>query len=267
MAVKLRSYIGYLKIGLKSQFAYKADKLMSVLLTLMGPFISIIVWHVIFSASRSSAIAGFSFTSLSAYFLIVAGLYIFTSPSFIDVMQEAVKRGSIVNYFTKPARLLPQIFLVGLPGVAVESVIILLPITLVAMYLLHASFAAYTILLFTMEAIMAFVMLQLISGLIGVLAVYTTEVWGIFSIVDWMVYLLGGGLLPLSMFPPGIANVLLALPFSSVFYLPAATLIGIMPVQLSFAYALLMLGWIAALAAALSFEWKYAVMRISVVGV
>ena len=267
MAANLRSYVGYLKIGLKSQFAYKADKFMSVLLTLIGPFISIIVWYVIFSASRSATIAGFNFTDLSAYFLIVAGLNILNTPGFIDVMQGAVKEGSIVNYFTKPARLLPQMFLVGLPEVLVESAIIMLPIVLVAMYLLHASLGTYTVLLFIMEAGMAFVMLQLISGLIGVLAVYTTEIWGIFSIVDWIVYLLGGGLLPISMFPPGIAHVLLVLPFSLVFYLPAATLIGMIPLQESLAYTLLMLGWLAALAAALNFEWKSAVRRISVVGV
>ena len=71
----------------------------------------------------------------------------------------------------------------------------------------------------------------LIDFLIGLLAFYTTQIWGIINVTNSLVIFLSGGIMPLGLLPSGISKVLMLLPFQMMGYTQIETLLGLLNVS------------------------------------
>ncbi|EQD33498.1 membrane protein containing DUF990, partial [mine drainage metagenome] len=76
--------------------------------------------------------------------------------------------------------------------------------------------------------------------------------------------LLGGAIIPLSLFPSYFGNVLYALPFQFMFYIPITEFTGIGTINPQI--FLVGLAWLAALIAIAYASWKFAFSKLTSAG-
>jgi ABC-2 type transport system permease protein len=85
-------------------------------------------------------------------------------------------------------------------------------------------------------------------------------------IVTWLTGLLGGELIPLSLFPPWLERLVEALPFAAIFSTPLSIYVGtIGPADYARALGIQVL-WIAVFAGIAAIVWRAGARRIVVQG-
>jgi ABC-2 type transport system permease protein len=113
--------------------------------------------------------------------------------------------------------------------------------------------------------IFGYIIATLLGFIVGSLALYLTDIYGINVSLMWLTTIIGGGMLPLAFFPQNMQHILLMLPFAFLAYVPAGTLVGML--SASTAVSLLPIGvvWIAAFAVIAYFMWKRMSVRMNAV--
>jgi ABC-2 type transport system permease protein len=100
----------------------------------------------------------------------------------------------------------------------------------------------------------------------GLLSFKVTNMWGMSQIMDAIVRLLSGALIPISFFPGVIQKIIFILPFSSLIYTPTMIYLGKLT-GLEVVKALsLQIVWIIVLAAIAKLLWKTMVKQLTILG-
>jgi ABC-2 type transport system permease protein len=102
--------------------------------------------------------------------------------------------------------------------------------------------------------------------LIGCLAFFTTEIWGLGVLRNGIALFFSGALIPLVMLPGALRTIAYSLPFGQAVYQPISLLAGIAPVQDAPRIILVQLIWLAALAVAARLAFLASVRHVTVQG-
>jgi ABC-2 type transport system permease protein len=90
----------------------------------------------------------------------------------------------------------------------------------------HYAITPFSLLRGTITLIAAAVLYFIFTSWVQLIAFWADQVWSLSAILRFITNLLGGSLIPLSLFPPGLQPVLKQLPFSCFIHLPAQTFLG-----------------------------------------
>jgi ABC-2 type transport system permease protein len=128
------------------------------------------------------------------------------------------------------------------------------------------SFSIKNTIFFCISSILGFLIYFLFEFCFGMLAFYSTYVWGMEIIKNGVLIFLTGQLIPLTFFPVIIQKIFDFLPFSSMNYIPVMIYLGKID-NLELVYTLIrQLIWIIILEIFSSWLWKKAIKRISILG-
>lgn len=105
-----------------------------------------------------------------------------------------------------------------------------------------------------------------VDWLVGCLAFFTTEVWGLGVLRNGIALFFSGALIPLVMLPSGLRTVAFALPFGQAVYQPVSLLAGIAPIQDAPHIILVQITWVVVLALAARATFLFAVRHVTVQG-
>ena len=141
-----------------------------------------------------------------------------------------------------------------------------IPLLLITIIFFHVSFTYIDLALFIAELVIGFMIANLIGFLIGTLAIFITEVYGLAAVVWSIMFLLGGGVVPLSFLPGRISYILYLLPFQNMGYLPTATLLGLATSTEIVKGTVVGIAWITGLFILSYFWWKRVNKYITSVG-
>ncbi|MCL5011416.1 MAG: ABC-2 family transporter protein [Candidatus Marsarchaeota archaeon] len=261
-------YLAVFKVNLKESLAYEVDIIFPIILVMLSVLVQIFVWSLVYSFSSSSSLNGVTLTALIAYFLILAPLQIiFSHWDIVNRMSSGIREGGIAKLLIRPISYITQTFLEVMPRHAIFFIFAFLPVTILVLMLGHFIVPIQTVFLFSIQLIAGYLTINLIAFLIGCLSVYWTNIYGISGGVDWIFYLLGGALIPISFLPQQIAGFLMLTPFPMVYYLPVATLLGIIPFNNAVQTTLLEILWIAVLIVMAKKVWSRSVKVMNLVGV
>ena len=192
------------------------------------------LWQAVFAATGRQRIGGFTFGGMVFYYVaaILVGRLVRGQERQISSAQD-IYDGSLSRYLVYPApylgmkyaehlgALLPALLQVLLFGVAAALVLPAPPDTTVSIGSL--AMAAVSVAL-------ANLLWFLIRYPIQAVAFWADNVWTLNVMVRFASEMLGGLLLPLSLFPEPLQKILLLSPFPYLFYCPVMTLLGRVPV-------------------------------------
>lgn len=262
----LRMYLSLFVVKFKNEMSYRVGVLLASLMLMLYSVIGIFIWLAVYTFSHVSSIAGITLTTTLLYFVIDGALAPVLGPSeIVDSMYTDIKEGTITTSLIRPMNYFSQLIVGDIAMIMPNLVMVSIPVIVAVVILANLSIALPIAILFVTYVIFGYIIATLLGFIVGSLALYLTDIYGINVSLMWLTTIIGGGMLPLAFFPQNMQHILLMLPFAFLAYVPAGTLVGML--SASTAVSLLPIGvvWIAAFAVIAYFMWKRMSVRMNAV--
>jgi ABC-2 type transport system permease protein len=245
----------------RSHLAYLAEAIARTLFLVVILYIFLQLWRVTYSETQAQQLGGFTLAQMLWYLSVTESMAI-SAPRVAQEVDRDVRTGALAVQLIRPisypmyrlwSSLGERCVRFGL-NFAVSAALAFLFVGAIPM-----SFAGF--LLFLLVLPIAFILDFVVMFLIGLAAFWLEDTTGLMLIYSRLLWLLGGLLIPLELFPESWQPILQNLPFATIIYGPARLFIH---PTLNDAIALLLRQGIALLILALSVQWIYriAIQRI-----
>ena len=271
MRKKLRIYLPFAANELKRQMAYKGAFYLFILISLFGSFISYFLWMAIYGSASQDTLGGLTRNEMVVYVFMVYVTGSVVAISISDWVSDDVVKGTVAMNLIKPidyrasliARAMgnmaysfcaPGVFIwIGLEIYKVK--VLQMPVTSLA-----------NVLLYLASCVMSFLIYVLFDFCFGMIAFFTTYIFGMLMAKEALLSFLTGQLIPLSFFPSAVQSVFNFLPFSSMIYTPVMIYLGKYEgSQLAFVLGR-QAAWVVILYLLGSLIWKQVTKRLVVLG-
>lgn len=268
---KLRIYFPFAVNEIKTQLAYRGAFYLFILISTFGSFVSYFLWSAIYGSSHQAILGGLSRDEMTVYIFMV---YVTTSLVAISISEwvsEDVVKGTVAMQLIKPidyrlsliARALGQmVYRFLLP-----AVFIWIGLELYKYFALGLGFTPISnVALYLLSCLMSFLIFVLFDFCVGMIAFFTSYIFGLFMVKEALMSFLTGQLIPLSFFPEVVQRVFDHLPFSSMIYAPVMIYLGKYQ-GMELAWVLLRQAiWIVILYALGTLIWHRVTQRLVVLG-
>ncbi len=252
------------KIGFFNSFVYMMDLLARAAFIGLIIFIFVQLWKAVYSGG-SGTIEGFTLAMMIWYLVMTESIV--TSPGrILEQIGEEVRSGDIAQKINKPynyilfnyASSMGKTLLAFTTTFIFGSLITFLMVGGFSLQLHHLPFILITVFL-------GLTLHFLFMALLGIFAFWLEDAHAMHFIYQKVVFILGGMLLPLEIFPSWLENISKVLPFSYIAYHPAKLWvmfrwINLWPVLIG------QLIWIALIIAGITIIYNICIRRLSVNG-
>lgn len=250
-----------LSLQARKLMSYRVNFWLNALVTFFVELaVAYFLWAAVFRETRRTEIGGFSLEAMVIYYVaaILLGKLVKGEERDLNISTD-IYEGALTRYLLYPTSyfgfkyaehlgsLLPALIQLGLFGVISLALLDLPPD--VAVTPASVAMAAGAVMV---ANLLHFLILYPLQGV----AFWADNVWALNVMFRFTSQMLGGLLLPLSLFPAWSQPVLDAMPFKYLFYFPATTLLGKVPPgewALGMAVAL---GWCGAMALVSRAVWR-----------
>jgi ABC-2 type transport system permease protein len=224
----LRLQAQIFNLGVQSNLIYRWNFLLRVLVSFVPLLGSVFLWNAVFAGQK--AFAGYTFTSMVAYFITLILVDTLTVPNEDDFqIAEDIRDGRINALLLKPIDYRLYRFYLYAAARIVHAAFAVVPLALAMIWLGHY----YTGLPWMMNfplALLATIGAAFIQFFfcfaLAMIAFWILDIGSITFIIYSIEFLLGGHIFPIDAFPAWLRDTCLCLPFAYETYFPAAILIG-----------------------------------------
>lgn len=267
----LRTYLPFASNELKRNLAYKGAFYLFMICSLFASFINYYLWMAIYGSNPGSTLGGLTKDEMVVYVFMSYITSLLAMISIARTVGQDVVKGNVAMNLIKPmdyrmsliARsfgtmayhfLMPGIFV--WIGLEIYKVLVLkLPIVPIS-----------NLILFLISVVFSFLIYVLFDFCFGMIAFFTTYIFGMQMAKDALLSFLTGQLIPLSFFPGVIQRIFDFLPFSSMVYTPVMIYLGkYTGMELVFVMGRQLL-WVVLLYLLGSVIWKQVTRRLVVLG-
>ncbi len=252
-------------LGLKRMFRYPWGLLMSLVIDPFLLVLNIFLFRTLFAYSGKADIAGYSLEAMVWYYACVQFIWYWIW-NFTDYnVGQRIISGDFTLDLIRPVSLfsyeLSRAVSLRLAGIVCEFIPSLILYSIFVPYPLM-TFA--TIFQFCVSAAIAFFMFFSMNFFIGLLGNYLQNTDALQAIKHIIIASLGGSLIPLEFLPDAITNVLIRLPFASLFHWPLRFFLGKGNGWIEFlTQSIFSLLWLAFFLLINTLLWKRAVRRFA----
>ncbi|MDF2700170.1 MAG: ABC-type transport system, permease component [Haloplasmataceae bacterium] len=224
-----KKYIPFLRANLMTMLTYRGTIIAWFLVETFSLVMMIFLWQTIYKGQ--SEINGFGINEIIIYFLIVGLLGIFASSDAMYTVSEELKQGQISMYLIKPINYKIRVFF-GELGNKIGLVSVMIPVSIIVIFIasmiwnLNFDFTIFDLLLFILFIPLAFLLIYEFSYLFGLLSIYTTNVFGLSILLNIIISITSGQLIPLNFYPKSVLFIVSLMPFQYVYNFPANILLG-----------------------------------------
>ena len=240
-----RRGIGFIQASYAETFAYKFNLFIGFFSNLVTFLIQYYLWKAVFVAGGGQF---YGFEQQAYLFYIAAGLVLnqLTTHDADRRLSTGIRTGDIVFEFLKPIKLIHKLWSHTL-GTHLGKSYALLPVIPVLFWFVDASVVELSrSLLFLVSLVFAFVLSFQISMLFGLLALWTTNTWGLFLLRHNLFPILSGQIIAipvlqqiatestnplLAALTHGFAQVAYWLPLQATYFTPSGILSGLIAVD------------------------------------
>jgi ABC-2 type transport system permease protein len=216
------------RITLRSRLRYLWDMAGSTLFLAVVMFVFVRLWTVTYQSSAGAGdnakdiqLAGFSLAHM-IWYLVATETIIMSMTPIHRLIEREIRDGDVAIRLNKPYSFLGYHWSVFLGEGMLKALILISVGGLVAALMVGGvSFAISSIPALLISFLLTSTLNFLFGAMIGLLAFWTEDVTGFYFIFDRVKWLLGGFLMPITLFPDWLLKVVEWLPFSLMIYQPA----------------------------------------------
>jgi ABC-2 type transport system permease protein len=251
---------------MQATLAFKANFFAEVVMRSLGFFIMIYLWKAVYA--QSGDIAGFSFTELLTYFLLVELFRNFLSVSTFEEIKTGVLEGKIANYLLLPLNSLYMYFARNVAQNMVSMLFFVIPVAILIVgtnYFVGPANLIYLLLTLAMVLIALFSSMFLYT-LFGSISFWTVETGNIIWAFNFIISFFAGKMIPVQFLPEIIRNIVQYTPFVAIFNLPASIYLGKFSYEELILQFAVQIAWMIGLYFLLVVVWKKGLRRLELVG-
>lgn len=267
----LRIYKPFTIGRIQEQLAYKWSFYLFILSSMFSLLVGYYLWKAIYNSSSSESLGGFTQNEMIVYIFMS---FITSNLVRVSVTRDIgndVVEGTIAMNLVKPINYQVRLFFSSLGNVLFRFLVPGLPIWLVMSIVRYVSLgelppSLVVIVTYLVSVCLSFVIMFLFDFCFGLLAFYTTYVWGLNLAKQAILGFLTGQLIPLSFFPETVRRIFDFLPFASMNYTPVMIYLNKMPMERVIFSMGIQVIWIILLYIIANYFWKRVTTRITVLG-
>lgn len=266
---KFKAYLPFAVNVFQRQLSYKANVIIFIFGDIIMLAVTYYLWKGVYGSSPESIIKGFSLDEMIIYVLVSFITMLMTSVNIIYDISREVKDGSIAINLVRPVSYEKRMLFQSLGNIFYNFVtIFLISFTLVNILFYHykGTLSLLNILLYIISTMLGALINFYFSYSFGLLSFKITNMWGLSQIMNAIVNLISGALIPITFFPSIFQNIINLFPFSSLIYTPTMIYLGkLTGIELVKALSLQII-WIIILAALAKFMWGTLVKKLTILG-
>lgn len=271
MKKRLKIYFPFAINELKRQMAYKGAFYLFIFISLFGSFISYYLWMAIYGNAESATLGGLTKNEMIIYIFMVYVTSSVVTISISDWVSEDVVKGTVAMNLIKPIDYRMSLVVRAMGDMVyrflLPGIFIWIGLELYKVKVLDMSITPWqNILVYIVSCIMSFLIYVLFDFCFGMIAFFTTYIFGMLMAKEALLSFLTGQLIPLSFFPGAVQKVFDFLPFSSMVYTPVMIYLGKYTGTTLFFVLIKQLVWVVLLYLLGSIIWKQVTKRLVVLG-
>lgn len=271
MKKKLKIYLPFALNELKRQLAYKGAFYLFIFISLFGTFISYYLWMAIYGSSSSGTIGNLSQQEMIVYVFMIYVTSSVVTISISDWVSDDVVKGTVAMNLIKPidyrASLISRALGTATYRFLAPAVFVWIGVEIYKVTVLKLPMVSIqTVLLFSLSCVLSFLIFVLFDFCFGMIAFFTTYIFGLLMAKEALLSFLTGQLIPISLFPLGVQKVFDYLPFSSMIYTPVMIYLGKYTGQELLFVLTRQLVWVILLYLFGNVIWKMVTKRLVVLG-
>jgi ABC-2 type transport system permease protein len=268
LTAPLRLHLQIFNLGVQSNLIYRWNFLLRVLVSFVPLLGSVFLWNAVFAGQKT--FAGYTFTSMVAYFITLILLDTLTVPNEDDFqIAEDIREGRINNLLLKPMEYRLYRFHLYAAARLVHAAFAVVPLA-IAMIWLHRYYDDVPWLVNLPCALLATIGAALIQFFfcftLAMIAFWILDIGSVTFIIYSVEFLLGGHIFPLDALPLWLQNICYSLPFAYEIFFPAAILIGHVQGSAMLTGFLWQWAWIGFFYVLSGLLWKLGLRRYTAVG-
>jgi ABC-2 type transport system permease protein len=225
----MKKYLEIGRISMKTQLAYRFDVYVGALMPFIRVFLAYALWQVLFQGKRE--IGGFSFGMMLTYYIIGAFIQrLDQSNNMVWDTAGEIREGKFSKYMVRPVSPLGHFLSVSFAKTLYILAVSLLTVVVLALlfgdlFVLPSSLL--NVLIAAVMSLLGLLFMALLNYLTALLAFKFNDVTGWHLVKGNVVEFLAGALIPLSLLPGWMQDVMQLFPFYYTQYLPASIYLGL----------------------------------------
>jgi ABC-2 type transport system permease protein len=257
----------YIKIAFKDILAYKFAVAIWTIITPITLAVYYFLWKAIYTYAGEAVIRGYTFNELISYFILIqlTGMFVWTNMD--QTLSNNIRYGTLVNKLIRPVGLFKSTLLQEIGQTAFVFAVQAAPLLAVGAVFFGLSFTTWPALgLAIISFILSVVLSLTFVFFVGLSAFWLTRYQGVRRVRDGLTWFLGGGVIPLTFFPPFWQKVFSLLPFQYMQYAPVQIYLGKYAGLAALGVMGFQVFWIAIFYLLIRFIWPRAMAHFSAVG-
>ncbi len=224
-----RKYLAVLHVSIASNLAYVMEVVLRALLLVVLVFVLAQLWKTTFTLQHARTLSGFSINAM-IWYLLAAETIALSLPELSRRIDQEVRSGQLAYLLGRPCSYILYNFAQYL-GERLFRLLMnaLIGIVLALIIAGPPQLSWQGVLAWPLTVWMALCIDFVVYFSIGLLAFWTEETRSFSFIYNRLALILGGVLVPLDIFPQPLRAIVQALPFSTILYGPARTLVHFEP--------------------------------------
>lgn len=271
MIKRLKTYIPFSVNRIKQQLAYKGAFYLFIFVKAIGPFIHFYLWMAVYGSADSGVLGGLSRNEMVTYVFMAYVTGCTVNISIAKTVSEDIIKGTVSMNLIKPIDYRMSLIARAAGDMAyrflIPGVIVWIGLEIYRVWVFGERVAdAVTIFFYLLSVLMSFLIYVLFDFCFGMIAFFTTYIFGLTIAKNAVLSFLTGQLIPLSFFPVGTQRLFDLLPFSSMIYTPVMIYLEKYS-ESELVYVLLrQAAWVIALYIFGTLIWRKAVEKLVVLG-
>jgi ABC-2 type transport system permease protein len=263
----MSAYFAFAQSAFQTQLAYRNEVWANMFGKLVQVFARVAIWLAVYAGATSIgdvtltqmvtyALLGGVITGAIRYELIISGI------------GQALKTGDVAVWLLKPVSF-PLYVIVSELGRAMFRLVVLVVPTVAVVALVYGMLPPASVfdgVMFVGYLVLGCAITCLISALFGLVAFWLLTSFSLEWLMQAILNLLSGSLIPFWFFPQPFGMISEHLPFAWIVYYPAAVWLGRLEQTQCLIYFAIGLGWALLLALGVAWLWRLASTRIVVQG-
>lgn len=244
-------------LELRRRMAYRSEfwfKFLGVLFANLAA--AYFLWKAVFAVRGAEALGGFTLSGMVLYYLIVPLIEGISRPQEQGFLSFSIYDGTLSRYLVYPVSFFPYQYVVSL---ATATMAVFQMCLVLGIYALVTDFppemviTPTTLFLGICTAFAASLLNFILVSIVEMAAFWAENVWSLSVMLMFSVRLLGGAMLPLTLFPEAMQRIIMATPFPYMVFFPIQALTGKlsmlewsrgMGVLIAWTLALSLLNWV-----------------------
>ncbi len=221
----LGKYVAVLRVSIASNLAYMMEVFFRALMLIAIVFILSQLWKTTFANRGAKILSGFSVSDM-IWYLVAAEVIAMSLPQLTRRIDQEVRSGQLAYLLGRPCSYVLYNFAHYLGERLVRLIMnCVVGIVLALLVVGVPHFSWLGIVVWPLVVFLALCIDFVVYFAIGLLAFWTEETQSFAFVYSRLTLVLGGVLAPLEIFPQPLRSIAQALPFSTILYGPARTLV------------------------------------------